>query len=124
MKKIKSILFYLLVLLAVRLSPVYAQETEELHEFNELQVDKIFIAKSNPKAANQKFNMTSNSASLVKAFGPPTTKTIEFAEMDQVDFTVYRYPGAEISFYQDKVIYFRIKGPEFKVLTPTTGSDK
>ncbi|QMU28735.1 hypothetical protein [Adhaeribacter radiodurans] len=124
MKKKYFILFYFLLLLIPKINPVYAQETEELHEFDELQVDKVIIAKSNGKASNQKFNMTSNSASLVKAFGPPTSKTIEFAEMDQVDFTVYRYPGAEISFYQDKVIYFRIKGPEFKVLAPTTGTNK
>ncbi|PSR52583.1 hypothetical protein AHMF7605_03095 [Adhaeribacter arboris] len=121
MKNLNLLLLYLLVCLVAGLAPVYGQETEE---FDELQFDKILIAKSASKSLNAKFNIAGNSASLVKAFGPPKSKTIEFAEMDQVNFTVYRYPGAEISFYQDKVIYFRIKGPEFKVMAPASESNK
>jgi len=116
MKKFNSTLLYFLVMFLAGVSPVFGQEDKE---FDEIQFDKIHIVKATGKSANQKFNVASNSASLVKAFGPPKTKTIEFAEMDQVNFTVYRYTGAEISFYQDKVIYFRIKGPEFKILAPT-----
>ncbi|MDQ4139863.1 MAG: hypothetical protein M3142_05005 [Bacteroidota bacterium] len=118
MKKVNFILFYILVVLVVGLSPALGQDGEPEEEFDELQFNKILIVKNSGKSANQKFNIIGNSASLVKAFGPPKSKTIEFAEMDQVNFTVFRYLGAEISFYQDKVIYFRIKGPEFKVLTP------
>lgn len=116
MRKFNLILCCLFLLTAAICS-VQAQEPD----VNELAVDKITIVKSTGKS-NKSFKITGTEASLIAAFGKPLSKTVEFAEMDQVDFTVYRYKGGEFSFYADTLYYFRITGPAFQVLTPTSGA--
>ncbi len=85
---------------------------------NELAAEKITIVRSTDKAAKP-FKIFGTEANLLAAFGKPKTKTLEFSEMDQVTFTVYRYNGGEFSFFSDTLYYFRITGPAFQVLIPT-----
>ncbi|WP_147275604.1 hypothetical protein [Adhaeribacter pallidiroseus] len=96
----------------------HAQEPD----VNELAADKVTIVRSTDKTAKP-FKIFGTEANLLAAFGKPKSKTIEFSEMDQVNFTVYRYNGGEFSFFADTLYYFRITGPAFQVLTPTASKN-
>ncbi|QNF35602.1 hypothetical protein HUW51_23905 [Adhaeribacter swui] len=112
MKKLHQLLFCL-ILITTAVFSAKAQEPD----VDELAADKIAIVKNNSKTSKA-FKISGTPANLLAAFGKPKSKTVEFAEMDQVDFTVYRYNGGEFSFYADTLYYFRITGPAFQVLTP------
>jgi hypothetical protein len=113
MKKSNFLLFCFLWLTTVWFS-AHAQEPD----VNELAADKITIVRGTDKTAKP-FKIFGTEANLLAAFGKPKSKTMEFSEMDQVTFTVYRYNGGEFSFFSDTLYYFRITGPGFQVLTPT-----
>ena len=114
MKKLNLVFYFFLIIITTAFS-AYAQEDPEV---NELAIDKIAIVNSAVKS-NKFFKITGTPTNLLATFGKPKSKTIEFSEMDQVNFTVYRYNGGEFSFYVDTLYYFRITGPAFQVLTPT-----
>ena len=119
MKKYTYIFYFLLTSILFFCCQARAQVSTTI-QLNELAIDKMAIIKSN--SAERTFSLTGTAPNLVTAFGKPQKITKEYSEVDNYYYQVYRYDGAEFSFYKNALIHFDITKPAFFVQTQPESS--
>ena len=105
MKKINLIIFYSVILLVICAYQTNAQTTVSLID---IQKSDIVIIKNRGTTTERRITMAVTPAGLVSAFGNPISTTTEYAEVDEVNLTVYTYSGAEFSFKGNLLVQFNI----------------
>jgi len=88
---------------------------------NALQLDQIAILKTGGKNSEPAFNPLGTPSGLIKALGKPLSITQEYAEIDDIYLTVYKYNGAEFAFNRNYLVDFQITNDNFIVRTPSPG---
>jgi hypothetical protein len=118
MKTIQRVALLLALILFAFVYTAEAQyPTLDILDYNKIAVTKNI---GKPTAKGNKFYPGESIASLVAAFGKPQNISTQYAEIYEVDMTVYKYEGAEFYFIDGYLAGAHISGPGFYFITDTT----